>query len=36
MGAYWSLIKRESDNLSAGGGDSDDRYCVRARFKYYF
>lgn len=36
LGAYWSLIKRDSDNLSADGDDSDDRYGVRVRFKYYF
>ncbi|PJR64083.1 porin [Raoultella sp. T31] len=36
LGAYWSQIKRNSDNLYSGEDNSDDRYGVRARFKYYF
>ncbi|WP_434643668.1 carbohydrate porin [Klebsiella sp. I138] len=36
LGAYWSQIKRNSDNLYSDGENSDDRYGMRIRFKYNF
>lgn len=36
LGAYWSQINRESGSLYQGENKSDNRYGVRARFKYFF
>ncbi|MCT4703482.1 carbohydrate porin [Enterobacteriaceae bacterium H20N1] len=36
LGSYWSQIKRDSGDLYNGDDNSDNRYGVRVRFKYFF